>query len=40
MQVSTLVSCGKVGDEVSIVVETVHPREDILSVREVILDTE
>ncbi|KAK3162435.1 hypothetical protein QOZ80_1BG0089520 [Eleusine coracana subsp. coracana] len=40
MQVSTVVSCGKVGDEVSIVVETAHPRDDILSVREVIKDTE
>ncbi|KAK3165932.1 hypothetical protein QOZ80_1AG0039490 [Eleusine coracana subsp. coracana] len=40
MQVSTVVSCGKVGDEVSIVVETAHPRDDILSVREVIEDTE
>ncbi|TVU36775.1 hypothetical protein EJB05_18722 [Eragrostis curvula] len=40
IQVSTVVSRGKVGDEVSIVVETAHPRDDILSVREVIQDTE
>jgi exoribonuclease II len=40
MQVSTVVSRGKVGDEISIVVKTVHPREDILSMSEVIKDTE
>jgi hypothetical protein len=29
-----------VGDEVSVTVETAHPRDDILSVREVVEDTE
>lgn len=40
MQVTTIVSRGKVGDEVSVVVETAHPRDDILSVREVVEDTD
>ncbi|KAF8775354.1 hypothetical protein HU200_004766 [Digitaria exilis] len=40
MQVTTIVSRGKVGDEVSVVVETAHPRDDILSIREVIEDTD
>ena len=40
MQVTATVSRGKVGDEVSIAVETAHPRDDILSIREVIEDTE
>lgn len=40
MQATTIISRGKVGDEVSVVVETAHPRDDILSVREVVEDTE
>ncbi|OEL26014.1 Ribonuclease II, chloroplastic/mitochondrial [Dichanthelium oligosanthes] len=40
MQVTTIVSRGKVGDEVSVAVETAHPRDDILSIREVIEDTD
>ncbi|XP_062207405.1 ribonuclease II, chloroplastic/mitochondrial-like isoform X1 [Phragmites australis] len=39
IQVTTIVSRGKVGDEVTVAVETAHPRDDILSVREVIEDT-
>ncbi|KAL6614185.1 hypothetical protein ACP70R_036455 [Stipagrostis hirtigluma subsp. patula] len=40
IQATTIVSCGKVGDEVSVTVETAHPRDDILSVREVVEDAE
>jgi hypothetical protein len=40
MQITTTISRGKVGDEVSVTVETAHPRDDILSVREVVEDTE
>ncbi|AQL00709.1 Exosome complex exonuclease RRP44 homolog A [Zea mays] len=40
MQVTTTISRGKVGDQVSVTVETAHPRDDILSVREVVEDTE
>ncbi|XP_062225700.1 ribonuclease II, chloroplastic/mitochondrial-like [Phragmites australis] len=40
IQVTTVVSRGKVGDEVTVAVETAHPRDDILSVSEVIQDTE
>jgi hypothetical protein len=40
MQVTTIVSRGKVGDEVSVAVDTAHPRDDILSIREVIEDTD
>uniref|UniRef100_A0A804NB34 RNB domain-containing protein n=1 Tax=Zea mays TaxID=4577 RepID=A0A804NB34_MAIZE len=39
MQVTTTISRGKVGDQVSVTVETAHPRDDILSVREVVEDT-
>uniref|UniRef100_A0A0D9V7N5 RNB domain-containing protein n=2 Tax=Leersia perrieri TaxID=77586 RepID=A0A0D9V7N5_9ORYZ len=35
IQATTLVSTGKVGDEVSVIVEAAHPRDDILSVREI-----
>lgn len=40
MQVTTIVSRGKVGDAVSVVVETTHPRDDILSIREIVEDTD
>ncbi|CAD6229171.1 unnamed protein product [Miscanthus lutarioriparius] len=40
IQVTTTISRGKVGDEVSVTVETAHPRDDILTVREVVEDTE
>ncbi|XP_020402851.1 ribonuclease II, chloroplastic/mitochondrial [Zea mays] len=40
MQVTTTISRGKVGDQVSVTVEIAHPRDDILSVGEVVEDTE
>ncbi|KAF6993315.1 hypothetical protein CFC21_010227 [Triticum aestivum] len=40
IQVTTVVAAGKVGDEASVVVEMVHPRDDILSVTEIAQDTE
>ncbi|KAL6853692.1 hypothetical protein ACP4OV_019721 [Aristida adscensionis] len=40
IQATTVVSCGKVGDEVTVAVETAHPRDDILSIREVVEDSE
>ncbi|KAL5223123.1 hypothetical protein ABZP36_027836 [Zizania latifolia] len=35
IQATTMVSTGKVGDEVSVVVDAAHPRDDILSVTEI-----
>jgi hypothetical protein len=35
-----MVAAGKVGDEATVVVEMVHPRDDILSVTEIPEDTE
>ncbi|VAH13311.1 unnamed protein product [Triticum turgidum subsp. durum] len=40
IQVTTVVAAGKVGDEASVVLEMVHPRDDILSVTEIAQDTE
>lgn len=40
IQATTVVAAGKVGDEVSVVVEMAHPRDDILSVTEIAEDTE
>ncbi|CAM0957974.1 unnamed protein product [Alopecurus aequalis] len=40
IQVTTAVAAGKVGDEATVVVEMVHPRDDILSVTEIPDDTD